>query len=168
MLINLSQRHKYTGYIYIQIHTQISICLSWQFSGKESACQCRRPGFNSWVRKIPWRRAWQPTPGFLPGESHGQRNLAGYSPWEPKELEQLSDKTCMHGHKLIYTHVVIQLLSHIQIFCDAMDSSPPDSSVHGISQARILEWFAISSSRSSSLPRELNLCFLHCKQILYH
>ena len=37
--------------------------------GKESACQCRVPGFDPWVRKIPWRRAWQPTPVFLPGES---------------------------------------------------------------------------------------------------
>ena len=37
--------------------------------------QCRRPGFDPWVRKIPWRRKWQPTPVFLPGESHGQRSL---------------------------------------------------------------------------------------------
>jgi len=34
-----------------------------------------------WVGKIPWRRAWQPTPVFLPGKPHGQRSLAGYSPW---------------------------------------------------------------------------------------
>jgi len=47
-------------------------------SGKESTCRCKRCGFNPWVRKIPWRRAWQPTPVFLPGESHGQRGLAGY------------------------------------------------------------------------------------------
>ena len=39
------------------------------------------------VRKIPWRRAWQPTPVFLPGESHGQRSLAGYSPWGHKETD---------------------------------------------------------------------------------
>ena len=38
---------------------------------KESACQCRRHGLDSWVRKIPWRRKWQPTPVFLPGKSHG-------------------------------------------------------------------------------------------------
>ena len=47
----------------------------------------------SYVGKIPWRRAWQPTPVFLPGESHGQRSLAGYSPWSHKEsdiTEQLS------------------------------------------------------------------------------
>ena len=50
--------------------------------------QCRRPGFNSWVRKIPWRRKWQPTPVFLPGESHGRRNLVGYiSPWGHKESD---------------------------------------------------------------------------------
>ena len=42
--------------------------------------QCRRPGFHPWVGKIPWRWGWQPTPVFLPGESHGQRSLAGYSP----------------------------------------------------------------------------------------
>ena len=40
-----------------------------------------RPGFNSWVEKIPWRRPWQPTPVFLPRESHGQRSLVGYSLW---------------------------------------------------------------------------------------
>ena len=52
-------------------------------SGKEPACQCRkckRCGFEPWVGKIPWRRAWQHTPLFLPGESHEQRSLAGYSP----------------------------------------------------------------------------------------
>ena len=36
---------------------------------------------------MPWRKAWQPTPVFLPGESHGQRSLAGYSPWSHKELD---------------------------------------------------------------------------------
>ena len=46
----------------------------------ESACQCRRPGFGPWVWKISWRREWLLTPVFLPGKSHGQRSLAGYSP----------------------------------------------------------------------------------------
>ena len=45
----------------------------------------RRCGFDSWVGKIPWRWARQPTPVFLPGESHGQRSLTGYSPWGHKE-----------------------------------------------------------------------------------
>ena len=51
--------------------------------GKELACQCRtheRCGFYPWAGKIPWRRGWQLTPLFLPGECHGGRSLAGYSP----------------------------------------------------------------------------------------
>ena len=50
--------------------------------GREPACQCRshkRHGFNPWVRKVPWRRAWQPTPVFSPGEPCGQRSLVGCS-----------------------------------------------------------------------------------------
>ena len=42
--------------------------------------KCRRAGFDSWIGKIPWQRKWQPTPVSLPGGSHGQRSLAGYSP----------------------------------------------------------------------------------------
>ena len=63
---------------------------SWLPRGKESTCQCRRCkrcGFNPWVEKIPWRRKWQPTPVFLPGEFHGQRSLTGYSPWGRKESD---------------------------------------------------------------------------------
>ena len=59
-------------------------------SGKEPACQCRRHrrrGFDPWVGKIFWRTKWQPTPVFLPGESHGQRSLVGYSPWHHRELD---------------------------------------------------------------------------------
>ena len=61
-------------------------------SGKEPACQCRRHrrcGFHRWVRKIPWRRAWQPTAVFLPGESHGQRSLVGYGPLGYKESDTI-------------------------------------------------------------------------------
>ena len=46
--------------------------LPWWLSSKESTCQCRRPGFDPWVGKIPWRKKWQPTPALLPGKSHGQ------------------------------------------------------------------------------------------------
>ena len=47
----------------------------------------KRHGFDPWVRKIPWRRARQPIPVFLPGESHGLRSLVGYSPWGRKESD---------------------------------------------------------------------------------
>ena len=50
--------------------------------------------FDRWVGKIPWERKWQPTPVFLPGESRGQRSLAGYSPWGRKESET-TELTCI-------------------------------------------------------------------------
>ena len=54
---------------------------------KESACNAGRPRFNPLVGKTPWRRKCQPTLVFLPGELHGQRSLAGYSPWGRKQLD---------------------------------------------------------------------------------
>ena len=58
----------------------------WWLSGKESACQFGRYEFDPWVRKIPWRRKWQPSPVFLPEKSHGLRSLGGYSPWGCKRV----------------------------------------------------------------------------------
>jgi len=54
-------------------------------SDKESACHCgrsRRLRFDPWVRKIPWKRAWKPTPVLFPGKSCGQRSLVGSNPWD--------------------------------------------------------------------------------------
>ena len=61
-------------------------------AGKESACQCGRCRFSPWVRKIAGRGKWQPTPVFLPGESHGQRSLASYSHAVAKSRTQLSNE----------------------------------------------------------------------------
>ena len=55
--------------------------------GKSICLQCGRPGFDLWVGKIPWKRKRQPTSVLLPGKSHGQRSLAGYSPWGHKESD---------------------------------------------------------------------------------
>ena len=54
---------------------------------KESACNAGGPGFDPWVGKILWKREWQPTPLFLPGEFHGYRSLVGWSPWGCKESD---------------------------------------------------------------------------------
>ena len=66
-------------------------------SGKESTCQYRRQKrckFNPWIRKIPWNRKWHSTSVFLPGKSHGQRSLLGYSPWGHKRVgNDLAAKT---------------------------------------------------------------------------
>ena len=55
--------------------------------GKRIHLQCRRPRFDPWVRKIPWRRKQLPTAVFLPGESRGQRSLMGYSTWGHKQSD---------------------------------------------------------------------------------
>ena len=59
----------------------------------KNGLQYRRHRFNLWVGKIPWRREWQPTPVFLPGKFHGQRSLAGYSPWCCKESDMTEQLT---------------------------------------------------------------------------
>ena len=64
---------------------------------KESAFSVGRSGFNSWVGKLPWRRIWQSTPALLPGKSHGQRSLIGYSPWGRKESDTTEQ---LHFHFL--------------------------------------------------------------------
>ena len=72
-------------------------------SGKEAAFQCRRHKrlkFDLWVRKIPWRRAWQPTLVFLPGESHGQRNPVRHGPWGHRELD--TTEATQHAHTQTY------------------------------------------------------------------
>ena len=67
----------------VQLTDLCSLGLPGGASGKEPTCQfrrCKRCGFDPWVRKIPWSRAWEPTLVFLSGESNGQKSLVGYSP----------------------------------------------------------------------------------------
>ena len=75
--------------------------LRW-FSGKESACRyrrCKRRGFDSWVRKIPWSRKWYPTPVSLPGKEHGQGSLVVFSHWGPKGVRH--DLTTKQHHSML-------------------------------------------------------------------
>ena len=84
--------------------------LPWWLRRLSVCLQCGRPGFNPWVWKIFWRRKWQPTPVFLPGKSHGWRNLVGYSPWGRKELD-MTERTHSLTHSLILSHRSYMLLS---------------------------------------------------------
>ena len=88
--------------------TLIFWCLLWwkgaspvvQMVKNPPTCQYRRCRFDPWVGKIPWRNEWLSTSVFLPGESHGQESLAGYSPWGRKEsdtTEQLSTQQERHS-----------------------------------------------------------------------
>ena len=91
--------------LYIYIHTRkyvymnlgLLLWLRWW----RICLQCRKPRFDSWVGKIPWKREWQPTLVFLPGEPHGQRSLAGYSPWGRSE----SDTAEATEHSCIYVNL---------------------------------------------------------------
>ena len=119
--------------------------LPWWLRQQKICLQCKRPGFNPWIRKIPWRREWQPTPVLLPGESHGHSSLAGDSPWCCKELDMTEQLTvaCFlmftaalltivkiwkqpDGHQQISS---VQSLSRVQLW-DPMDHSMPGLPVH--------------------------------------
>ena len=111
----------------------VRVCrLPWWLRCKESTCQCRRCGFHSWVRKIPWRRKWQPTSVFLPGKSQWTQ--------EPGVLQS------MRSQRVGHAAVAAKSLQSCPTLCDSIDSSPPGSPVPGIFQARVLEWVAIAFS----------------------
>ena len=74
------------------------VCHYHDIKPKSFCLEFRRPGFDPWVEKVPWRMKWQPSPVLLPGESHGGRSLVGYSPWGRKELDMTSDLTFTFFH----------------------------------------------------------------------
>ena len=76
-----------------------------------NAGDAERRGFDPWVGKTPWKRAWQTTPVLLPGESHGQRSLVGYSPWGWKESDTTEATQQARTHVLSTYYVLVTLLS---------------------------------------------------------
>ena len=101
---------------------RIPWCFRWQII----RLQCWRGRFHPWVRKVPWKSKWQPTPVFLPGEFHGQRTLLGYSPWGREE----SDTTewlihTLQGHadifllsasgRFIALHIIFKIIIHLEL-----------------------------------------------------
>ena len=108
-------------------------------SGKESACQCRRHkrcGFNPWVRKIPWRKKWQPTPVFLPGESYGQRSLAGYSPWGRKQSEMTEMTTHAWGTVYGASSQVVQA----QVSATGITSNRWKKTQNNVKEGHLWKW----------------------------
>ena len=150
-----------------------AIWASRWLSGKESACQCRRHRFDLWVGKIPWRRKWQPTPVFLPGKSHGQRRLAGYSSRGHRSVRhnlvtktnshlarsKLNNKTTSHS-QMTQTHVFILLcLVHFMInsslwwVCLFLFLFLFSHSWHSFSISNELSFFSLSQSPPSLYVR---------------
>ena len=75
----------------------------WWLRWSRICLQCRRPGFNPWCRKTPWRREWLPTPVFLHGEFHEQKNLVGHSPWG----RRVRHDSATNSFTFIYTYIYI-------------------------------------------------------------
>ena len=83
--------------------------LSWWLSGKESACQCRRYGFDSWVGKTPLEKEMAAHSNILAGKLHGQRGLAGYSPWGHERVRHDS-ATNYHQHQHVWTPISLPVI----------------------------------------------------------
>ena len=79
----------------------------WWLKQQRMCLQCGRPRFDPWISNILWRRKWQPTTVFLPGEFHGQRSLVGLSPWGHKQ----SDMTIWLTHACVQTYRMSQLFA---------------------------------------------------------
>ena len=133
------------------------------------------------MEKLSWRRAWQPTPVVLPRESHGQRRLVDYSPWDCNKSDMTEQLTLHQVCVVLFFFVFVffgggylyglntskkyrkdvaaaaadKSLQSCPTLCDPTNGSQLGSSVAGTLQARILEWVAISFSTI--------LCAIHCK-----
>ena len=146
-------------------------------TGEELACQCwrhKRRGFNPWVGKIPWRRAWQPIPVLLPTESHGQRSLVGYSPkgrsWT--RLKQLSTHARTHfwwphwgeGAAPVSTEMLLNIPSSARQHPHSKELSAPN--VHGIQDGKhcfITQRFYLRFSTAEPLGKPRVLVYLASK-----
>ena len=94
--------------------------------------QCKRLKFDPWAKKIPWKKARQPTPAFLPGEPHGQRSLAGYGPWDRKESDMME---VTENAQCIYVR------SNLPIIPPQPPHSPGPMSTHSFSTSASLFLF---------------------------
>ena len=95
-----SKYNRITGHWTQDIHGRLSVLLEINTKGAErgfcSLCHCHQM---NWVGLVHWRRKWQPTPLFLPGESHGQGSLAVYSPWggEESDMTEATEHASTHS-----------------------------------------------------------------------
>ena len=106
-------------FICILVHQEVwshTYTCRW-YSGKESACQCRRHrrhGFKPWVGKVPWRRKWQPTPVFLPGKFQGQRSIGRL---QSIRLQRIGHNLMTKHTTYTYTKIFyLYIYTHIHIY----------------------------------------------------
>ena len=125
-----------------------SVELPRRLSGQESTCQCRRCGFYPRVRKIPWRRKWQPTPVFSPRKSHGQSSLAGHRPWGHKE----SDTTeCLSAHAKQKAHLSLSVMISFSVSINLFNKSWPNKCSQSHEKTHVDKAWPVFLVRSESV-----------------
>ena len=130
--------------------------------------QSWRPGCLSWVGKIPWGRKWQPTPACLPRKSHGQRSLAGYSPWGWKRVGHDLATSLSVLFKNVWQCVQAHLLRSRMLTCTSISCVNTRESSLGMHVHLSSSWSPCSQSWPSSTHRWIFLWspLLHCSMIL--
>ena len=127
------------------------------------ASQYRRRGFDPWVGKIPWRRKWKPTPLFLPGESHGQRSLVGYS-------HRVAKTWISHGctcvpHPEPPSHLPPHPIPQGHPSAPALSTLSHASNQDWLSISHMViymfQWYSLKSSHPHLLPHRPKACSLH-------
>ena len=133
-------------FVYLFVFTSFSLLLTLDFPGgsgvKNLLAKCRRHGFDHQLGRCPLGEEIV-TPVFLPGQSHGQRSLLGYSPWGLR-VGHAGAHTILQYNVLKRKNYAAKSLQSCLTLCDPIDGSPPGSPVPGVFQARVLEWVAIS------------------------
>ena len=120
---------------------------------------CKRRGLHTWVGKIPWRRAWQSTPVSLPGESHGQRSLAGYNPQSCTESDtaEATEHACMYYQKGI--HFSSKLKSRLESSPVSTPRQHPRYSAALLYLPIVMVWIGGRSIKGSEAPKWTSCVF---------
>ena len=134
---------------------------SWWLNCRESTSNGRRCGFHPWVGNIPWRRKWQPTPIFLPGKSHGQRSLVGYS------YKRVGHELGLNHHHHTY------LIYYYNVVCYIINISWLDKTVrqchHWITKSHLSKIFVRNRHTDTNIQKNgtKDTTFIHVKQWIY-
>ena len=134
----------------LNICTYVYILLPWWLRWWRIYLQCGRRGFDSWVRKVPQRREWLPTPVFLPGEFHRQRSLARYSPWGSQRDTTEPQHYYVHIYIHVYTHIHIYM--HIASLNYCWITNHPNNH-HVLSLTHLNITICVWIDWNSSVPR---------------
>ena len=115
-------------------------------TGKESACQCRKPRFNPWIGKIPWSRKWKSTPVLWPGKSYGQWSLVGYiAHGVAKSQTRLRDWVCTQAHMWGKTRMIVGITMMVPL-------------LQNVGPCPVCIRFSPMSSRHQDLNMPFQLC----------